>query len=188
MFLFPFILDGGSGASLPYFMFVVMTIACLCLSVVIGASHDIPAVGGKTMSMAFVSPSITTATTSKATMTPSSSLIRRVRTIHHHYHRATIRNHVNDIMIPHHEEGDSNSLLPTATMEQVSLQSYNPLHQSITMGDQSLVERHLRQGKDYYYSLSPTHSLTYPILLLVLFLTHTSPHTIITQHSSSSFL
>ena len=139
--LFPFLLDG---ASLPFFMLVVMTIACLCLSVVIGASNDVQTVGGKVMSMAFVSSPITSITTTKTKMTSSNSLIRRVRTIHHHYHRASMRNHINETISLHHE-GGSYSLLPTASMDQ-SLQSYIPSHQSMTTGDQSLVERHLRQG------------------------------------------
>ena len=156
--LFPFILDGGGGASLPFFMFVVMTIACLCLSVVIGASsNDIPA--GKPLShnpssiMAFVTSPISTATTTKTKLSKYQSLVKLVRTMHH---RTSLPDNTNE-HIPHqeegsyslniqHQEGGSYSLLSLAAMDQLSLQSYNPLHPSMATGDQSLVERHLRLG------------------------------------------
>ena len=156
--LFPFILDGGGGASLPFFMFVVMTIACLCLSVVIGASsNDIPA--GKPLShnpssiMAFVTSPISTATTTKTKLSKYQSLVKLVRTMHH---RTSLPDNTNE-HIQHQEEGSyalniqqqeggSYSLLSLAAMNQLSLQSYNPLHPSMATGDQSLVERHLRLG------------------------------------------
>ena len=154
--LFPFILDGG--ASLPFFMFLVMTIACLCLSVVIGASNDLPAVAGKTMSMAFVTSPVTTGTSTKTKITQSHSLIRRVRTIHHHCHRASIRDNINEHI--QYQESGSYSLLPLATMDRLSLQSFIPLHQSMITGDQSLVERQLRLGTYHDTSyLSQFHSL-----------------------------